>query len=257
MFHPDVFMAIDGPRTECRKAEWYDLLYPKMSLETTRDKQLHTSRRRQWKSGFTNQGQYQSVAEQLVPTLVLRISFLALPHHNEKILGYVDKLDKCIEDDAKSNVPTKMNDVFSWFSYDAMGDFVLSSSFGMLEKREWHSVLSGLMRGLFLLGPFSPTPWLLQIGLRLAPSIGVVKDWNNMVNWCESEMRARVERGCTKDVGLDLTHYLMERTAGAEDENLLRWLDGDSLLAIVVGRLVSCLLSSGVLRLIIPSTREK
>lgn len=71
MFHPDVFMAIDGPRTECRKAEWYDLLYPKMSLETTRDKQLHTSRRRQWKSGFTNQGQYHSVAEQLVPTLVL------------------------------------------------------------------------------------------------------------------------------------------------------------------------------------------
>lgn len=165
--------------------------------------------------------------------------FPALLHHNEKILGYIKKLDKCIEDDARSNVPTSFKDVLSWFSYDAMGDFVLSSSFDMLEKREWHSVPAGLMRGMFLLAPFSPTPWLLQIGLRLAPSIGVVKDWNNMVNWCEDQMRQRIERGCAKDQGLDLTHYLMERVEGAEDENLLAWLDGDSLLAIVVGRLVS------------------
>jgi hypothetical protein len=52
IFHPDVFMAIDGPRSECIKGEWYDLLHPNLSLVTSRVKHLHAARRRQWNKGF-------------------------------------------------------------------------------------------------------------------------------------------------------------------------------------------------------------
>lgn len=51
-------MAVDGPRSECAKAEWYDIIHPSMSLVTTRYKPLHAARRREWNSGFTTKGQF-------------------------------------------------------------------------------------------------------------------------------------------------------------------------------------------------------
>lgn len=56
VFHPDVFGAIDGPKTECIKSEWYDILHPNLSLVTSRDKFSHQTRRRQWNRGFSTKG---------------------------------------------------------------------------------------------------------------------------------------------------------------------------------------------------------
>lgn len=41
VYHPDVFMAVDGPQGTCVKSEWYDLLNPKQSLVTARVKEVH------------------------------------------------------------------------------------------------------------------------------------------------------------------------------------------------------------------------
>lgn len=57
IFHPDVFSSTDGPKTTCGKSSWYDLLFPESSLLTTRDRGLHDARRRDWKVGFSPQGQ--------------------------------------------------------------------------------------------------------------------------------------------------------------------------------------------------------
>jgi hypothetical protein len=57
VFHPDVFMAVDGPRSECIKSEWYDILHPSLALVTTRDKSVHAKRRREWNRGFTTRGE--------------------------------------------------------------------------------------------------------------------------------------------------------------------------------------------------------
>lgn len=62
VYHPDVFMAIDGPSGSCVKSEWYDVLHPKMSLVTAREKEVHGARRRQWNRGFTSQGRSPSTA---------------------------------------------------------------------------------------------------------------------------------------------------------------------------------------------------
>lgn len=56
VYHPDVFMAMDGPQGNCVKSEWYDVLHPKQSLVTARVKEVHGARRRQWNRGFTSQG---------------------------------------------------------------------------------------------------------------------------------------------------------------------------------------------------------
>ena len=56
VFHPDVFMVIDGPKTKCIKSEWYDILHPNLSLVTSRVKESHQICRRQWNRGFSTKG---------------------------------------------------------------------------------------------------------------------------------------------------------------------------------------------------------
>lgn len=63
MFHPDVFMAVDGPRSECVKSEWYDILHPGQALVTARNKSVHAIRRREWNAGFTTKGQFSFSSE--------------------------------------------------------------------------------------------------------------------------------------------------------------------------------------------------
>ncbi|KAL6861927.1 cytochrome P450 [Trichoderma novae-zelandiae] len=216
VFHPDVFMAVDGPRSECVKAEWYDILHPSQALVTTRNKSVHAARRREWNSGFTTK---------------------ALAEHEAKILKYVDKLDQCIADDAKQQKVTNMRDLLLWFGFDIMGDFVFSKSFGMLENQQWHHIIVRLQRALSLLGPFSSVPWLTQIAFKLAPRVGVLKDWFDTVAWCQSQMRDRLEKGGASQ-SQDLSYYLMEKDYEGEsafENEKWDWAAGDSLLAIVAG----------------------
>jgi len=63
VFHPDVFRVIDGPKSECIKAEWYDILHPYIALVTSRVKAEHQIRRRKWNRGFTTKGWLQKSLE--------------------------------------------------------------------------------------------------------------------------------------------------------------------------------------------------
>lgn len=161
----------------------------------------------------------------------------ALVQHESKILKYIEQLDQCIEANAKANKPSEVRDLFFWFGFDVMGDFVFSKSFDMLHQQQWHHIIVRLQRALSLLGPFSPTPWLIQVGFKLAPRVGVLKDWFDMVAWCERQMRVRLDDASPKPSVPDLAHYLMELDDGqTEMKDRLTWLFGDSLLAIVAGR---------------------
>ncbi|KAJ3943433.1 uncharacterized protein N0V96_006358 [Colletotrichum fioriniae] len=215
VFHPGVFMAVDGPRSECIKSEWYDILHPDRALVTTRIKPIHAARRREWNRGFSAQ---------------------ALVQHESKILKYIEQLDICIEADAKAHVASEVRNLFFWFGFDVMGDFVFSKSFDMLHQQQWHHIIVRLQRALSLLGPFSPAPWLIQVGFKLGPRISVLKDWFDMVAWCERQMRVRLDDGTPKPAVPDLAYYLMELNDGqTELKDRLPWLYGDSLLAIVAG----------------------
>ena len=181
-------------------------------------------------------------------------SFPAIAQYEEKILKYIDQLDTCIEADARAQKVSDVTNLFYWFGFDAMGDFVFNKSFGMLQDQEWHHIVLLLQRALSILGPFSPVPWLLQLGLKCMPRISVLKDWFDMVAWCERQMRERikVDLGVHIDLKLrpndlqepgdslrepDVAHYLIEdaRTNQFRKESWT-WLNGDSLLVIVAGR---------------------
>ncbi|KAF7531612.1 hypothetical protein G7054_g8695 [Neopestalotiopsis clavispora] len=200
-YHPDVFAVTDGPRTECGKAEWYDLLYPESSLLTTRERSLHDARRRQWKKCFTPQ--------ELIE------NYIALTLHFSKTLNHVDNLERLIDGHIKAGKPCEMRDMAYWFGFDVMGDFVFNKSFRMLSDGKWHHMVVRLQKALGLLGP--------------------IGDWFHMTGWTHKQINARLEDGFEKQPQPDLVHYLLEtsdqpRTA----EEILR-MRGDSLNAIVAG----------------------
>lgn len=162
----------------------------------------------------------------------------ALAQHELKVLKYLDVLEQCIEADAMAGKLSDMRNLLFWFGFDVMGEFVFNKSFDMLENQQWHYIIIRLQSALSLLGPFSPAPWLIQLGFKLGPRFSALKDWDDMVAWCEGQMRQRVEDGKSKELLTDLTHYLMEMQDGeaATSGDAWRWMKGDSLLAIVAGR---------------------
>ncbi|KAI1442274.1 cytochrome P450 [Annulohypoxylon stygium] len=211
VFHPDVFMATDGPRSECIKSEWYDLLLPDLALNTARDKILHAGRRRQWNSGFTSK-------------------------RKQRVLKHIKVLDECIQAEANANQVSHMHDLLYWFAFDAMGDFVMSKPFGMLRDQNWHHIVTRLRRASSILGPLGPAPWLVRIGLKLGPSLSVLGDWRTTTEWCRKEVKDRLTDK-SRHLEKDLIHYIMMEGNADQtvSKNALTWLNGDSLQAIVAG----------------------
>ncbi|KUI68202.1 Tryprostatin B 6-hydroxylase [Cytospora mali] len=225
IYLPEVFMAIDGPHSECIKSEWYDILHPNMALVTTRDKATHAARRRQWNRGFSSR---------------------ALKLHEAKILRHVDRLDRRIKIDVDQGKPSNAKNLMYWFGFDAMGDFVFNYHFGMLETTTWHHFLVRSYRAVDLLGPFGPVPWLVHIAFKLLPRVNKLRDWYEMTSWCRQIMDQRLKNDALQKE-LDLTHYLMMQdpkqgkvAAGEEVYATARkhnrfWIHGDSLLVMVAG----------------------
>lgn len=56
LMHPDAIPAIYGSQSQCRRAPWYDMAHPNVSLQSSRDQVLHDRRRRVWDKGFSIKG---------------------------------------------------------------------------------------------------------------------------------------------------------------------------------------------------------
>ncbi|KAJ5936120.1 benzoate 4-monooxygenase cytochrome P450 [Penicillium verhagenii] len=212
VYHPDVFVAIDGPSAKCGKAEWYDLLHPNKALATVRSKELHAKRRRQWTKGFTP---------------------AALEQYNERVFPLLDQLDTCIQSDIAAERVSEASDLFYWFGFDRMGDLIFGQTFNMLSQQRWHDIIFLLRKSGAILGPLSPVPWLMQIAVKLLPRIFILGDGFKMRAWCESQMLTRMRTPIDVSKPADISHYLIED--GPKDLASQPWMAGDCLLAIVAG----------------------
>ncbi|GAP90252.2 putative cytochrome p450 [Rosellinia necatrix] len=217
VFHPAVFSIMDAPQGVCVKSEWYDLLHPYKALVTARSKSIHGARRRQWSKCFSTK---------------------AIRYHESKIFTHIVELDQYIESLARKGEPVQARDMFFWFGFDAMSDFVFCKSFNMLRDHGWHHIIVRLQRAMSLLGPFSPVPWVVQLGFRLLPDIWKLRDWRETVEWCRQQILSRLEDEDPARPSYDLVHYLVDTRSKEISEEDLFWLRGDSLLAIVAGRFV-------------------
>lgn len=55
---PQAVVALYGPHAQVAKGPWYNILHPRISLQTERDRKVHARRRRVWDMGFSSKGSY-------------------------------------------------------------------------------------------------------------------------------------------------------------------------------------------------------
>ncbi|KAI9698907.1 MAG: hypothetical protein M1820_007328 [Bogoriella megaspora] len=210
IYHPAAFDAMDGPKSETSRSDWYDLLYPRVSSVFTRDKKLHDDRRRIWSHSLSTK---------------------ALAEYEPRVLKKVSGLQARIsESDGK---PMLVNDLMRWFSFDLMGDFAFSQDFGMMEKNEYIAAISMLRRAITLLGPFSPAIWIPRLGFAFIPGLWKVKDWFGMLEFCDRCMQRRIK---TVVKSRDIASWFIEDQEKNDfSTERQQWLSGDTATVVVAG----------------------
>lgn len=204
---PEAVSTIDETKTTCSKPAWYDLLQPLRVIISLRDKAEHDWRRRIWDRGF---------------------STTALKGYDDRIVKYSRQLEAHL---AKTvGQPVHANDWFFWFSFDVMGDLTLAKPFDMLVDERFHYAILMMRDFMWLLGPFSPTPWLCRLGFVIP---GVARGWNKWLKWCKQRMSERI---MTEPENPDVSSWLIR--ASMENNSLEKdreWLNGDAVTMIIAG----------------------
>ena len=117
----------------------------------------------------------------------------ALAQYRLRIAKYITMLDNLIEADVTAGQSTAIGTKFSWFAFDFMGDFCFGSSFDLLQKQEWHSVVIKIQEAMNLIGPTTPLPWLVHLGFDTLPFLNQVRTWFSMIKWCREQMEIKVQ----------------------------------------------------------------
>lgn len=164
--HPEAVQAIYGSTSKCRKAPWYDLTPATVSLQSTRDKKLHSQRRRVWSTAFGDRN---------------------LRDYEQRMAGYRALLVKAVEQ--SSGRPMDMAKWFNLYSFDVMGDLAFGSSFHMLETSKEHYAVALLNDGLKPLSYMLP-PWIFRFVTAIP---GATRDWWRFIGYCNMRLDERMK----------------------------------------------------------------
>jgi len=163
--HPQAVTAIYGLGSKCRKAAWYDLTQPMVSMQTTRHRATHDKRRRNWSNAFSDK---------------------ALRGYEERIRVFQDKLLSQIA--AFGGQGLNVSKWFNLYSFDVMGDLAFGTSFEMLESSEEHWAIKLLNRGIEPLGYMFPV-WFFRIIIAIPR---IADDWWRFIRYCSQKLDERM-----------------------------------------------------------------
>lgn len=176
IIHPKAVNAIYGLESKCRKADWYDLTQPMVSLHTTRHQAIHDTRRRIWSNAFSDK---------------------ALRGYQDRIKVYQDKLIAQIASFGDQRV--NVTQWFNRYSFDVMGDLAFGTSFEMLESAEEHWAIKLLNEGIDPLGFFFPT-WFFRTVITIPK---LMDNWWKFIDYCSQMLDKRMKVRSIKIISLD------------------------------------------------------
>ena len=204
---PKAVQAVYGHASKCRRAAWYDLTKPIISLQTIRQREAHDARRRIWSTAFGDK---------------------ALRGYEERIRPLQDQL---LEHIASFEMrPFDLSKSFNLYTFDVMGHLAFGRSFGMVQSNKEHWAIKPLNEGLQPLAPMPPV-WLFRILVAIP---GLSNDWSRFVSYCRLQAEGRMESlPVVPDIMLALLQPFEKVGATQEDMQILY---GDSQLIIVAGK---------------------
>lgn len=183
---PEIMQPAYGSHARVVKSDWYDAAHPHHSMQTVRDKGLHSRRRRVWAPAFSDK---------------------ALREYELAIAKINDKLEQRIE--GLKGDPADVTLLFNLYSFDVMGRLAFGKDYGMIDSGKRHWALNILTAGMKLGGLKLPT-WLLRTVIAIP---GAATAHHKFLKFCSDELKWRVENG--NDSGNDITKWLLKAYAAA------------------------------------------
>lgn len=207
IYNPAAVPLIHGSENPCAKADWYDNLKPLHAINTTRSKQLHEKRRRIWDMGFS-----QKSLDMYEPRVLYQASQLASQFA------------------ASAGKPVNATEWFSYFAFDVMSELSFGKPLGMLKSGKSHYVRDLLIKGIMVLGPLTPVPWLFHLFGSLPR---MTADWLAYRAWVLVQLKERMQM--EKAESSNVMTWLIN--AGEEDHEKWdsSWLEGDAVSMVVAG----------------------
>ncbi|GAP85610.1 putative cytochrome P450 [Rosellinia necatrix] len=215
IFHPDAIQLLDGWNNGNTKDTWYDIMQPRSSAIFTRDEIDHRERRKPW---------VQSLATKNMDLLRPRLANLT------------HTLSECIS--KYDGEPIVVNDVMTWFSFDAMWEVLFGQDFKLMETRGGHPIIRHRDNSFALLGPVYVADWLAHIGFEFLPFYGRVRDWFRLVTFCDEHMKICMDEKEKSDKH-NLASWFIDEYLGLEGKWDLkarqRLLSGTAVSAVLAG----------------------
>ncbi|MCJ1388704.1 hypothetical protein MMC18_001553 [Xylographa bjoerkii] len=209
VFHPDAVAAVHGPSSSCTKSAWYDHQLPLLSLGSTRSKEVHDERRRALNSLFTVK---------------------ALQDYEPQVWTYSQQLETMVSDAAASKQKVNATELFSFFSFDVIADFLFGKPIGMLKTGKSHYAIDLLKQGVEVIGILAPVPWLFRVAVSIP---GMARDWHTFCQWSLAQLHGQSEND-------DLEKE--EAGEGSKLKSVLgrarwdkRWMQGDCVTLVLAG----------------------
>lgn len=166
IINPKAVTAVYGPNSKCTKSDWYDSLYPRVSLQTTRHRLDHSRRRRLWSTAFSDK---------------------AVRGYEKRMMSYQDRLLAQLA--TRTEQPLNITKWFNLYVFDVMGDLAFAKSFNMLESTEEHFAVKILDDG------FKTVGWLLPVwAFRLLLAIpGLAEEFSRFIDYCNQRLDERMK----------------------------------------------------------------
>ena len=204
---PHAVEIVYGLKSSCRKADWYDLTKPMVSMQTARTKAVHGQRRRVWSTAFS--------------TKALRNYEIRFNSFQEILLEQIATF---------AGQPLDAAKWFNLFTFDVMADLAFGAHLDMMVARKEHWAIQLLNKGLTPLSFLLPA-WFFRVMVSIP---GLTKDWWAFIEYCRSSLEARMKN--KPDVP-DVMSALLSSYGGATPSpDEMQMLCGDSQLIIVAGR---------------------
>ncbi|KAL8952391.1 MAG: hypothetical protein Q9222_001700 [Ikaeria aurantiellina] len=112
----------------------------------------------------------------------------ALRDYESRLNGFATQLQERIR---QTNAqPVNVSRLFYLYSFDVMSDLAFGEPLDMLINDKNHFAVGFLQDGMDLLGPLSPVPWLVRIGLSIP---GVAQNFKTLLSWSAQKLEHRIQ----------------------------------------------------------------
>ncbi|CBX98473.1 hypothetical protein LEMA_P098820.1 [Plenodomus lingam JN3] len=205
VYTADAIKLVHGPNTRCRKGPWYAAAkhVGGASVHTTRDKEEHKQRRKDWDFAFNAK---------------------ALRDYEPRLDRHALALMTRLQEQASQPI-VRLTNWVNFYSFDVMGDVSFSRSFGMMEKGEEADVIKLLHASMEPLSIFGHITWGLNLITRTPFGVKALLEH---IEWTAMVLKER-KKVVPKE--RDIFSWLLDE----EDPNVTPELNSDARLLVVAG----------------------